>query len=89
MIIPGTWLSYYKWAYYYTNRPIFISFIKDRSALVYRYGGEQPLSWYGKELVDDILYERFFELNELTLKILGIKYVLIGKTLDTGLSGDY
>jgi len=85
MIMPGTWLPYYKWAYYYTNRPIFISFIKDRSALVYRYGGEPPLSWYGKELVDDILYKRFFELNELALKNLGIKYVLIDKTLDTRL----
>ncbi len=85
MIMPGTWLPYYKWAYYFTNRPIFVSFIKDRSALIYRYGGEPPLNWYGKELVDDMLYKRFFELNVSTLRNLGIKYILIDKTLDTRL----
>ncbi|AIJ06301.1 hypothetical protein JH146_1459 [Methanocaldococcus bathoardescens] len=85
MIMPGTWLSYYKWGYYSTNRPIFVSFIEDRSALIYRYGGEPPLSWYGKELVDDMLYRRFFEFNISTLKNLGIKYILIDRTLDTRL----
>jgi len=85
MIMPGAWLPYYQWAYYFTNRPIFLSFISDRSVLVYRYGGESPLSWYGRELVDDMLYKRFFELNISVLKDLGIKYILIDKTLDTRL----
>lgn len=87
MIFPGTWLSYYDWAYYFTQRPIFLSTINERESIIFRYGGEPPLSWSGKNLVDNFLYKGFFNISSETLSDLGIKYILLDKTLNTTLGG--
>ena len=82
MILPGTWLPTYKWAFYHPVPAIFFSLIDNREAIVHRYGAEWPLSWNSKELVDNFLYEQLLTLNNQTLLNLGIKYLLLDKTLD-------
>ncbi len=87
MIFPGTWLPLYNWAFYFLQRPIFLSTIDDRGAIIFRSGGDAPLSWSGRNLVDNFLYKGFFNINEKTLSDLGIKYFLLDKTLNTELGG--
>jgi hypothetical protein len=83
MILPGTWLPTYKWAFYHPVPGIFFSLIDRREAMVHRYGAEFPLSWNSKELVDSFLYKEFFAVDNQMLLNLGIKYLLLDKTLDT------
>ena len=93
LILPGTDSWYrYRWllgkdlnksksiGHGFTNRNIFVSFL-DSHRVIYRYGIEFYTSVPGKIFVDRVLYEDFLPEKD-ALAGVGIKYLLLDKTLD-------
>lgn len=79
LILPGPWLSTYKWLHPYISYPIFLATID--SPIIFRYGGSRPLNIYAKNFLEE-LYKKFFIIHNNLLSFIRAQYVLIDGTTD-------
>jgi len=83
LILPGPWLYSYEWLHPYIPFPIYLSTIKERNPIIFRYGGDMPLNINTYNFLEEF-YKNFFSFqNTKILKLLRVKYILVDETIDT------